>query len=164
MLINKKYGFTLIELLVVIAIFALIANVTMISLNKAKKDARDAKRVDNISQIRSALHLYSVDKLAYPATVPIDATIALGTGSNLVLDSNGWSDGTSPTSPIFMYSVPRDPKMINVAANPCQGADTNPCDYSYTQNGNDFILYFYLEGAVSNLAAGAHYASKDEVH
>src|SRR3989338_4420954 len=143
MLINKKYGFTLIELLVVIAIFALIANVTMISLNKAKKDARDAKRVDNISQIRSALHLYSVEKLAYP---PGDG-IALGSGSNLVLDSNCWSNGASPTSPIFMYSVPRDPKMISASPRPCQGADPSPCDYSYTQNGDDFILYFYLEGA-----------------
>ena len=160
MLNNKKRGFTLIELLVVIAIFALIANVTMISLNKAKKDARDAKRVDNISQLRSALHLYSTEKLAYPT----GDGIALGSGSNLILDNNGWSDGTSPASPIFMYSVPRDPKMISASPNSCQGADTSPCDYSYTQNGNDFILYFYLEGSVANMAAGAHYATKDEIH
>jgi len=160
MLINKKHGFTLIELLVVIAIFALIANVTMLSLNKAKKDARDAKRVDNISQIRSALQLYSTEKLAYPA----GDGVALGSGSNLVLDSNGWSNGASPVSPIFMYSVPRDPKMINTGPNPCQGGDISPCDYSYTQNGNDYILYFYLEGSVANMAAGAHYATKDEVH
>lgn len=156
---NNK-AFTLIELLIVIAIFALIANITMISLNKAKREARDTKRVDNINQIRSALHLYSVEKLAYPD----GNALALGSDSYLILDNSGWSDGSSPQSPIFMYSVPRDPKMINASPHACQGGDTAPCDYSYTQNGNDFILYFYLEGPAGSMAEGSHYATKDIMH
>ena len=155
---RKNKGFTLIELLVVIAIFALIANVTMISLNKAKRESRDVKRMSNINQLRSALHLYSTESLSYPT----GNSIALGIDGNLILDSTGWA--ASPTSPVFMYSVPRDPKMTSAASsNPCTGAVNTICDYSYTLNGNDYILYFYLEGSVGSQDAGPHAATRDEI-
>ncbi len=153
-------GFTLIELLVVIAIFALIANITMISLNKAKREARDAKRLANINQLRSALHLYSTSKLSYPA----GNGIALGTDGHLVLDNSGWSDGSAPQSPVFMYSVPRDPKMkTQSSSHPCTSSSSSVCDYSYTLNGNDYIIYFYLEGQVNSYGPGIHYATKDKM-
>ncbi len=158
--IYKNKGFTLIELLVVIAIFALIANVTMISLNKAKRESRDAKRVANINQLRSALHLYSTDNLSYPA----GNGIALGTDGHVILDDNGWSDGSSPQAPIFMYSVPRDPSMrTSNSSSPCTSNSNNICDYSYTLNGNDYIIYFYLEGPMGSYEAGLHAATKDNI-
>lgn len=157
---HKSKGFTLIELLVVIAIFALIANVTMISLNKAKRESRDAKRLANINQLRSALHLYSTENLSYPD----GDGIALGVDGHLVLDDNGWSDGSSPQSPIFMYSVPRDPSMISSSASqPCTSSSSSVCDYSYTLNGNDYIIYFYLEGPMGSYEAGIHAATKDNI-
>jgi prepilin-type N-terminal cleavage/methylation domain-containing protein len=159
MKVNKNKGFTLIELLVVIVIFALIANITIIALNKAKRESRDAKRMSNINQLRSALHLHQTDKSAFPD----GDGISLGIEGNLVLDNTGWSDGSSPTSPIFMYSVPRDPRMVNKPSDPCTGASSDPCDYGYTLNANDYIIYFYLEGPVNNFDSGIHAATKDEI-
>lgn len=157
---HQNKGFTLIELLVVVAIFVLIANVTMVSLNKAKRESRDAKRLANINQLRSALHLYSTEKLSYPD----GDGIALGIDGHLILDDNGWSDGNSPQSPIFMYSVPRDPSMISSTnSQPCTSGSTSVCDYSYTINGNDYIIYFYLEGSMGSYSAGIHAATKDNV-
>lgn len=158
-MLNKHKGFTLVELLIVIAIFALIANITMISLNNAKRESRDAKRVSNINQLRSALHLYSTEHGSYP----VGDGLALGTDTNLILDNTGWVD-SNPASPIFMYSVPRDPKMIAAdTASPCSGTSSDICDYSYTLNVNDYIIYFYLEGSVGDMAAGLHAATKDTV-
>ncbi len=163
---HKQKGFTLIELLVVIAIFALIANVTMVSLNKAKRESRDAKRMENINQIRAALHLYSTDNLDYPQGDAGGNPIALGTDGHLVLDDSalGFTDGSSPQSPVFMYSVPRDPSEISAeTSDSCTGISTGICDYSYVKNGNDYILYFYLEGGVGDYDAGLHAATKDSI-
>jgi prepilin-type N-terminal cleavage/methylation domain-containing protein len=154
---ERNHGFTLIELLIVIAIFALMANLTMVSLNNAKRESRDAKRMTNVNQLRSALHLYSTENLSYPT----GTGIALGTDNNLILDSTGWVS-SNPVSPIFMYTVPRDPSMINQSSsNPCTAASTDTCDYSYTVNGNDYIIYFYLEGTIGDKAQGLHFATKD---
>ena len=156
---KQPRGFTLIELLIVIAIFALIANLTMISLNNAKRESRDAKRMSNINQLRSALHLYSTENLSYPA----GNGIALGTDNNLILESTGWV-GSNPVSPIFMYSVPRDPSLINQpASSACIAGSTSTCDYSYSLNGNDYIIYFYLEGSVGSQTQGLHIATKDTI-
>jgi prepilin-type N-terminal cleavage/methylation domain-containing protein len=156
---NQK-AFTLIELLIVIAIFALIANLTMVSLDKARRETRDAKRMSDISQLRSALHLYSTEKLSYPD----GENIALGVDGHLVLDNNGWVDGTAPASPIFMYSIPRDPKMVSTtASSPCTAASTGPCDYGYTLDVNDFTIYFFLEGKIGSQTPGLHTATKDTV-
>ncbi len=160
---RKNRGFTLIELLIVIAIFALIANVTMVSLNKAKRESRDAKRVANINQLRSALHLYSTENLSYPNDNNGNP-IAIGTDNHVVLDDNGWSNGVSPTSPIFMYSVPRDPSMVTSQSSTlCTSSSSDVCDYSYTLNGNDYIIYFYLEGSAGSLSEGIHAATKDKI-
>ena len=156
-----RQGFTLVELIVTIAIFALIANITLVSLNKAKRESRDTKRLSDIAQLRSALHLYSIDKSSYPA----GDSLALGTASHLILDDSGWQDGSAPQSPIFMYSVPRDPKMKNQTTGlACTSSSTGSCDYGYTNTGdNNYIIYFYLEGSVGNKAAGLHTAAKDTI-
>jgi len=154
---NNKKGFTLVELLIVIAIFALIANVTMISLGKARRESRDAQRMSDISQLRSALHLYSLEYGEYPD----GEDLALGVGSNLILSSAEWSTDTTP--PIFMYSVQRDPRMINQSASACTASSDDICDYGYSINSNDFTIYFYLEGNVGDMTSGLHAATKDTV-
>ena len=155
-----KKGFTLIELLVVIAIFALIANVTMVALGKARRESRDTARVSDINQLRSALHLYSLEHNGYPDDDSGNPR-ALGIGSNLILNINGWATDTA--TPIYMYDVPRDPSMINKSASACVIASNDICDYGYSLNGNDFAIYFYLEGGAGNLSAGLHRATKDTV-
>lgn len=158
---NRQTGFTLIELLVVIAIFALIANVTMVSLSNARRESRDTQRMSDINQMRSALHLYSLEHDGYPTDG--GSPIALGTGTNLVLNNDGWDSDSTP-APVYMYDVPRDPKMISATApSLCTGSSASVCDYSYTQNGNDFIIYFYLEGDVGSMAEGPHAATNDQI-
>ena len=162
-MIKKRFSspaFTLIELLVVIAIFALIANITMYSVSKTRRQSRDVKRVSDIKQLRSALYLYSIGNKSYPSDG--GSTIALGVDNHLLLDDSGWNDGTSIQRPVFMYQVPRDPSMITQSnGQPCTASSAEICDYSYTLNSNnDYIIYFYLEGPVNNLAAGLHSATK----
>lgn len=155
----SRQGFTLIELIIVLAIFGLIANLTIVALNNAKRESRDAKRMTNISQLRSALHLYHTENLFYPDDG--GSPLALGADDNLILDSNGWID-VSPTTPIYMYSVPRDPRLVDqVVGNPCSVASTAVCDYGYSLGANDYTIYFYLEGSVGDKAAGLHTATKD---
>ncbi len=159
---NTK-GFTLIELLVVIAIFALMANFAMYSISKTRRQSRDVKRVSDVKQLRSALYLYSVEKKSFPSDG--GDTIALGIDNHLILDNNGWGDGQTPQNPIFMYKVPRDPGMIaSTSGHPCLAGSSTVCDYSYTLNSeNDYIIYFYLEGAVNNLSPGLHYITKSVI-
>ena len=154
---NNKKGFTLIELLVVIAIFALIANVAMISLGKARRESRDAQRMSDINQFRSALHLYSLENSNYPN----GENIPLGTGNYMILNFNGWGNDTTP--PIFMYSAPRDPKMANQSPDACISSSSGSCDYGYSLNDNDFIIYFYLEGNIGSMVEGLHVATEDEI-
>ncbi len=159
MLIKDKRGFTLIELLVVIAIFALMANITMISLDRAKRESRDTKRISDINQIRSALQLYSMEKGTYPD----GDGVALGDSARAVLDTRGWAI-SPPTVPIFMPTVPRDPKKLNQSAAPCTSASASPCDYSYTFLSSDsYIMYFYLEGKVGDKDPGLYQATKDNI-
>ncbi len=154
---NNKLGFTLVELLIVIAIFALIANVTMISLGKARRESRDAQRMSDVSQLRSALHLFSLEYGEYPD----GEDIPLGTGNHIILNTDGWSTNTTP--PIFMYSVPRDPRMLSQGISACLDTSDDICDYGYSLDGNDFVIYFYLEGSVGNMTEGLHAATKDTV-
>ena len=61
----KKYrdGFTLIEILVVIAILSIIAVVVFVALNPTQRfaDARDSRRVNDVSNLLTAIHECIVD-------------------------------------------------------------------------------------------------------
>lgn len=58
---KQKKGFTLIELLVVIAIIGILSAIGLVALNGARERARDAKRKSDLSQISTALVIYSDD-------------------------------------------------------------------------------------------------------
>ena len=59
-------GFTLVELLIVIAIIGILASIVLVSLSSARTKARDTKRIQEISQIQSALELYYAQYGYYP--------------------------------------------------------------------------------------------------
>ena len=67
---NTKKGFTLIELLVVIAIIGILSAIGLVALNGAREKARDAQRKSDLSQMKTALILYSDDNGSkFPTTV-----------------------------------------------------------------------------------------------
>ncbi|MBU2104106.1 type II secretion system GspH family protein [Patescibacteria group bacterium] len=64
--VRKTKGFTLIELLIVIAIIGLLSSIVLSSLNTARIKSRDAKRIQDLTQIRTALELHFLDRGYYP--------------------------------------------------------------------------------------------------
>ncbi|HRY63290.1 MAG TPA: hypothetical protein P5267_01640, partial [Patescibacteria group bacterium] len=118
------------------------------------------KRMSDINQLRSALQLYSMEKMTYPD----GDVIALGVPERATLDSRGWAP-SPPTAPVYMPIVPRDPKQVNLPDNPCKDNADSPCDYSYTFfSADSYVIYFYLEDDLNNMAAGLHRATKDNIY
>lgn len=66
--IKKPLGFTLIELLVVISIISLLSSVIIASLNSVRSKARDSKRIQDLTNIQTALELYYNTYGGYPAS------------------------------------------------------------------------------------------------
>lgn len=61
MKISGAKGFALIELLVVLSIIGVLSGMVLVSVSEAKEKARDTKRVQEITQINTAIQLYKSD-------------------------------------------------------------------------------------------------------
>ncbi len=101
MRINAKKGFTLIELLVVIAIIGLLSSIVMVSLRKARMKARDAQRIEDLSQMRTAIESYANDHGKYPPPPPFSSFASSATPSQ-------WNYLQNLLKP-YLPKLPKDP-------------------------------------------------------
>lgn len=63
---KQKKAFTLIELIVVITILAILWTIAFIALQGYSSNSRDSVRLSDVSKIKKALELYSIETWAYP--------------------------------------------------------------------------------------------------
>lgn len=136
----KRKGFTLIELLVVIAIIGILATIGLVALNGAREKARDASRKSDISQIKTALVLYSDDSgSAYPATPGTSCQTGINcTGTlNSIFDT---APATNPVLPEYISKSPGDP-----VGSATLNYSYSTCLINGITNGG-YILYARLEG------------------
>ncbi len=121
---SKHSGFTLIELLVVIAIIGILAAVVLASLNTARAKARDSKRIQEITQINTAIALYMNDHNGVPPDLNNPTCLNHGNTTYLAtctadsaIYTNNWlilQDQLSPyigslsTDPLAMIQMPHE--------------------------------------------------------
>lgn len=139
MKINSNYkfkrnyqGFTLIELLVVIAIIGILATISVLALNSTRSRARDAKRLNDVSQVATALEMYYNDHNEYPYCTG-------DSGS----ESSGWYTCLQPALSLYMKKLPQDPLYKGKG-------------YAYysnmTNRGQTVTLSFFQENPNPNLS------------
>jgi prepilin-type N-terminal cleavage/methylation domain-containing protein len=152
---NQPKGFMLIELLVVIAIIGLLGTLAIVTMRQAQAKARDAKRLDDISNIATALQLFANDYHEYPRAGCIPAGCGypypfvgfIPTLPNVWLDESfdGFLTGLAP---LYFGTTPVDPKNVLISGNWYQYEyinDTNgrKCDIGHIPNP-DYAGYAYL--------------------
>ena len=130
MRINTKSGFTLIELLVVIAIIGLLSSIVFTSLSSARDKAKYAQAQSDISQIKTAMLLYKIDRGELPP--PGDNCSACSNPPN-----SSWTSVIDElvNSNYFSTRIDKDPWGNYY------GYDDNDC------NSNPGVSYVFTAGA-----------------
>lgn len=133
---KSSAGFTLIELLVVISIIILLSSVAVSYADRARSDTRDTKRVQDLSQVRTALELYYNDHGRYPAADTQGPVITQCVYSgNAVGFLEHWSELETVLTP-YLRELPADPLRRNVGP-----WTTGGYSYAYCSNPTDNQVY-----------------------
>ena len=118
-----KSGFTLVELLVVISIIGVLATLVLTNLNEARVRARDVAKKQRLSQLKTALQLYSNDFMSFPATGDGTVFNACGvTGKTSCTPGEAFSAGSGPT--IYMNQLVQSGSNFEFKFYPCSSGDT----------------------------------------
>ena len=113
-----KKGFTLIELLVVIAIIGVLASVVLVSFPMAREKMRDAQRLQDVSQIITALRLYYTNEGRFPSI-----------SSDSCCD--GWDQGPCGTDQTFIGQLISSGVVNTVPVDPLGGTGSGCYGYNY---------------------------------
>lgn len=150
---EHKRGFTIIELLVVCSIIAVLATVVVMNYKNSKITVRNAKRVQDLSDVRSALDLYKESNGSYPLTTA--GSPPSGAGS-MRSECNGWGPFTIENVipgliPSYLSSLPKDALF-----------STQPTGAGYIPNNDDKYCYIYTSNS-TDYAFMLHYANSGSV-
>lgn len=122
--IHKQKGFTLIELLVVISIIAFLSSIVMSSLQSSRLKAEDAQIKSDMTQIRSALELYSNDNnYLYPTVLTLVSKDS--TSSSAVATSGIVPTGNTNVQPI----ISRLASLVTIKEVSAEGSRDQNCTY-----------------------------------
>jgi type II secretion system protein G len=150
----SKRGFTLIELLVVISIISFLSSIVLANLTSARAKARDAKRLQDLTQIRTALAMYYLDNGNYPSTGGGWQSFCPGYNPGGIYGLTGASGYIPNLAPTYISILPTDPKPIG----------TYNCYLYRSVDGSEymFLVYGTVEGNVPvSLQRPAAPAEKD---
>ena len=108
----QKRGFTLIEILVVVVIFLILASFLLGAIARARKKAFQTECINNLKNLGSALHMYSID---YRESFPTMGPASTGKACLALLHTLGYvrneglficpqGDGTSAADGDYRYA------------------------------------------------------------
>lgn len=140
-----KKKFSLFELLLVIGILGVLSTFSIILIGNAREKARDAARLEDMTEIKTALELYFNDTNKYPEA---KEPVVLGSGNFDCLASSGWAAIGCDTS--YLADVP---------ANPTPGG----VPYRYSSDTATYKVEFQLETQVGDKAAGPHVLTQEGI-
>jgi len=134
--VKKRSAFSFIELMVSVGIIAILATASLIILTRVRRQARDTARVNDITQLQSALAAYRRDQGAYPSII---------TGGQALVVS----------STIYMSKVPTYVQPVDTG---CPATST----YSYGRPAaNSYYINFCLSSDIGDLSAGNNSATPE---
>jgi len=131
-------GFTLIELLVVVAIIGMLSSVVLASLNDARGRSRDVSRKATMRSVQGALELFYSSNGRYPITV--GGWYSSEPGDQLPNGSNGNGDWIPGLTPLYMKSLPRDPRGGNTTNTGCQNGGWKAAYLYRSDDGKNYTL------------------------
>jgi prepilin-type N-terminal cleavage/methylation domain-containing protein/prepilin-type processing-associated H-X9-DG protein len=92
-------AFTLLELLVVLAIIGILGALLLPALSQAKSRAQNFSCINNLKQLESCCHLYSLDYQDFLVPNQVGGFVSAPNSTNppsIVLNTNSWCPGIAP--------------------------------------------------------------------